>query len=404
MSPFEIVMVSGKGGTGKTTLTACFAALAEGPRVLADADVDAPNLGIILSPRETESRPFFGMKVAHVDEARCTGCGECLRFCRFGSILMKDGKAVVDPGFCEGCGGCLLVCPEGCIEKRAFQRGVLKRGETDFGPMWHARLAPGGENSGMLVALVRKEARQEATELKAPLILVDGPPGVGCPATSSLTGAGLAVLVVEPSRSALADLRRVIDLCGTLSLPFGIAINRWDISPVVTEEIRSVCEAEGWPILGAVPFDEKITRATSDGRIPVEEMGRPLVELWRAILQRGSAKNMTKIKIGIPSLGAETSSAGADRFARAPWFVVADESGKVLESFEGTGADEAHGAATKMLTTLSEKGVSVLLVPRLGPNAINFAKQAGMSAFCAEGLTVADALAKHTEGKLEKLL
>jgi len=289
MSPFEIVVVSGKGGTGKTTLTACFAAMAEVPRVMADADVDAPNLGIILSPRETESRPFFGMKVAHVDAARCVGCGECLRFCRFGAIVMKDGKAVVDPGFCEGCGGCLLVCPESCIDKRAFQRGVLRRGETDFGPMWHARLAPGGENSGMLVALVRKEARREATELKAPLILVDGPPGVGCPATSSLTGAGLAVLVVEPSRSALSDLRRVIDLCRTLSLPFGVAINRWDISPEVTDEIRAVCDAEEWPVLGAVPFDERIARAVSDGRIPVEEMGRPLAELWRAILRRGSA-------------------------------------------------------------------------------------------------------------------
>ena len=290
MKPLEIVVVSGKGGTGKTTLTACFAALAEGPLVLADADVDAPNLGIILSPRETESRPFFGMKVAHVDVARCTGCGECLRFCRFGAIEMKNGKAMVDPGFCEGCGGCLLVCPEGCISKEAFRRGVLRRGETDFGPMWHARLTPGGENSGMLVALVRKEAQREAKEVKAPLILVDGPPGVGCPATSSLTGAGTAVLVTEPSRSALADLRRVADLCKSLSLPFGVAINRWDISPEVTGEIRSACDSEGWPLLGAVPFDERIARAVSDGRIPVEEMGRPLVELWRVILQRGSAE------------------------------------------------------------------------------------------------------------------
>ena len=287
MNPREIVVVSGKGGTGKTTLTACFAALAEEARVMADADVDAPNLELLLSPRETEQRPFFGMDVANVDASRCTGCGECERFCRFGAIALRDGKAVVDPGFCEGCGGCLLVCPEECISKWKFQRGVLRRGETDFGSMWYARLTPGGENSGMLVALLRKEAKREAVERGVSLLLVDGPPGVGCPVISSLTGADFAVLVTEPSRSALSDLRRVISLCTMLSVPFGIAVNRWDLSKEMTSAIRAACAEEGWLFLGAVPFSEKTARAVNEGRIPVKEIGDPLRELWRAILEKG---------------------------------------------------------------------------------------------------------------------
>ncbi len=287
MSPREIVVVSGKGGTGKTTLTACFAALTEEPKILADADVDAPNLGILLSPAGTEERPFFGMEIASVDTSRCTGCGACEEFCRFRAIAVRNGKAAVDSGFCEGCGGCLFVCPEGCISKEKFQRGVLRRGETRFGPLWHARLAPGGENSGMLVALLRKEARREAEERGISLLLTDGPPGVGCPVISSMTGATFAVLVSEPSRSALSDLGRVASLCRMLSVPFGVAVNRWDLSGETTEEIKNACGEKSWPFLGAIPFSERAARAVSEGRVPVGEMGEPLIELWRSIVERG---------------------------------------------------------------------------------------------------------------------
>ena len=287
MNVREIVLVSGKGGTGKTTLTACFAALAEERRVMADADVDTPNLSLLLSPKETEHRPFFGMDVAHVDASRCTGCGECERFCRFRSIFVENNKARVDPAFCEGCGGCLLVCPEGCISKEKFQRGVLRRGETEFGPMWYARLAPGGENSGLLVALLRKEARREAVEKGIPLLIVDGPPGVGCPVISSLTGASFSVLVTEPSLSALSDLRRAASLCRMLSVPFGVVINRWNLSGELADEIRRTCDKEQWLYLGAVPFSEGAARAVNAGRIPVQELGEPILALWASVLRKG---------------------------------------------------------------------------------------------------------------------
>jgi MinD superfamily P-loop ATPase len=287
MSLREIVVISGKGGTGKTTLTACFTALAEEPKILADADVDAPNLGLLLFPAATEERPFFGMEIARVDTLRCVGCGACEKFCRFRAISVRDGKAVVDPGFCEGCGGCLFVCPEGCISKEKFQRGVLRRGETAFGALWHARLAPGGENSGMLVALLRKEARREAEKKGISLLLTDGPPGVGCPVISSLTGASFALLVSEPSLSALSDLRRVAALCRMLSVPFGVAVNRWDLSREMTGTIKKACDEESWPFLGTIPFAEKTARAVNEGRIPVKEMGEPLRNLWRSIVEKG---------------------------------------------------------------------------------------------------------------------
>lgn len=286
MSLREMVVVSGKGGTGKTTLTACFALLTEEKKVLADADVDAPNMALLLQPEETDRRPFSGMAVASVDKDACIGCGDCAAFCRFSSITMKEGKAVVDEGFCEGCKGCLHVCPVKAISTKFIVRGTLKRGDTPWGPLWHAHLGPGGENSGALVAQIRQEARKEALERGAPLVLIDGPPGVGCPTVSSVTGTDYGVIVTEPSRSALSDLSRIIELFRILDVPFGIVINRWDLSPELTEIIRRRCDEENWTLLGVLPFEEKAAQAVAEGRIPVEEMGPELPILWQNIRKR----------------------------------------------------------------------------------------------------------------------
>jgi MinD superfamily P-loop ATPase len=290
MSIREIVIISGKGGTGKTTLTASLAAVAEEGKILADADVDAPNLALLLHPEETFREPFRGMSVAEVDRARCTGCGVCEESCRYDAIHVRDGKAVVDEGFCEGCRVCLHVCPEQCISLKNFERGTIRRGDTAMGPLWHARLNPGGENTGLMVALLRKEARKEAEASGAQLILTDGPPGIGCPVTSSVTGADFAVIVSEPSRSALSDLRRAAELCGILSVPFGIVVNRWNLSEELTDAIRTTCGDEGWSLLGTIPFDVKIAEAVGAGRIPAEEMGGDLPELWRSIQKTGRLK------------------------------------------------------------------------------------------------------------------
>jgi MinD superfamily P-loop ATPase len=249
--------------------------------------VDAPNLALLLHPGETERRSFYGMSIANVDKGRCVGCGLCETACRYDSIHVRDGKAVVDEGFCEGCRVCLHVCPEQCISLKSFERGTIRRGDTAMGPLWHARLNPGGENTGLMVALLRKEARKEAKAVGAPLIVTDGPPGIGCPVTSSVTGADFAVIVSEPSRSALSDLRRAAELCGILSVPFGIVINRWTLSEELTETIKTACRDEGWPLLGTIPFDERIAEAVGAGRIPAGEMGRDLEDVWRSIQKAG---------------------------------------------------------------------------------------------------------------------
>lgn len=286
----EVVIISGKGGTGKTTLTASLASVAEERRILADADVDAPNLALLLNPRETGRQPFFGMPISEVDREQCTGCAICEKACRYNAIHVRDGKAVVDEGFCEGCRVCLHVCPERCISLKTIERGIIRRGNTALGPLWYARLYPGGENTGLMVALLRKEARKEAEASGASLIITDGPPGIGCPVTSSVTGGDFAVIVSEPSRSALSDLRRAAELCGILAVPFGIVINRWNLSEELTETIKETCGNEGWPVLGTIPFEEKIAEAVGAGRIPTVEMGDALPALWHGIQKTGRLK------------------------------------------------------------------------------------------------------------------
>lgn len=254
----QIVIISGKGGTGKTTVSASFAALAQQP-VLADCDVDAANLYLLLHPQEAVSEDFTGAKVAVRDPALCNGCGECERHCRFEAITVET----VSESRCEGCGLCVLACPAHALQLKNVVNGLLISGTTAYGPMVYARLHPGGENSGRLVTRVRQEAENLALREQRPLILLDGPPGIGCTVTASLVDTDLAVVVTEPTLSAIHDLERVVQLAGQLRIAVGVIINKADINPDNTAVIGRYCERRALPVLAHLPFDDNVVQANA---------------------------------------------------------------------------------------------------------------------------------------------
>jgi len=288
----EIVVASGKGGTGKTSFVGCFAALA-GDAVVADCDVDAPDLHLLLSPAVRRTEDFSGGECAFVDADACTGCGKCEEACRFEAILTASAATdpgavrVVDPLSCEGCGVCAQVCPVSAIELRSVVNGQWFVSETRFGPLVHARLGIAESNSGKLVALVREQARSVAEEAERDLILVDGSPGIGCPVIASLTGADLALLVTEPTRSGIHDLTRVAELCDGLGLPCAVCVNRWDLNPEITDEVEAWCQDRGHMTAGRVPYDETVTGAQIEGLSVVEHSNGPaasaIIEVWNRV-------------------------------------------------------------------------------------------------------------------------
>lgn len=256
----EIVVISGKGGTGKTSLTAAFAHLAEAP-VICDLDVDAPDLHLILQPEVEERHEFFLGHEAEIDPERCTACGLCRDLCRYGAVSENGEGYAVDPLKCEGCKVCVHFCPAGAIRFPERHCGRWFISTTRFGPMVHAQLFPGAENSGRLVALLREKAREVADRSGRTLILSDGSPGIGCPVISSLTGADAAVLVTEPTPSGIHDLQRVADLCRHFRIPAGVIVNKADLNPANTEAVRRWCEAAKSDFLDALPYDDAVTEA-----------------------------------------------------------------------------------------------------------------------------------------------
>jgi MinD superfamily P-loop ATPase len=280
----EIVVLSGKGGTGKTSITAVFSALMDRV-VLVDCDVDAANLHLLLHPAVEERHDFIGSAKARVNGNTCDGCGACASACRAGAIGLET-VAIVDELHCEGCGLCAHLCPSQAISMDPHIGGRWFVSRTGHGPMFHARLSPGEDNSGKLVSTLRQAARVRAARYGANWILVDGPPGSGCPAISSLTGADYVILVTEPTISGYSDLQRAAAIADHFRVPTGIVINKADLNPAVARQIEDYAMATRRDILGRIDYDPAFTQAQRDGVLVLDTAGPLLREslqgVWRS--------------------------------------------------------------------------------------------------------------------------
>jgi MinD superfamily P-loop ATPase len=265
----ELVVISGKGGTGKTSLVASFASIAK-EMVLCDADVDAADLHLIMGPNVMESHDFQAGHTAVIDQDRCTHCGICRDLCRWEAI---NENYQVDAIECEGCGVCYTFCPEEAVDFPLNTCGQWFISDTRFGPMVHARLGIAEENSGKLVTLVRQEAKKLAEKREAALILTDGPPGVGCPVIASMGGASAVVVVTEPTVSGRHDLDRVVQLANHFKVPAMVCINKYDLNPSMAETIEETSRERGLTILGRIPFDTDFTKAMVQGQTIFEYNG-----------------------------------------------------------------------------------------------------------------------------------
>ncbi|MGQ9626448.1 MAG: ATP-binding protein [Anaerolineae bacterium] len=289
----QIVILSGKGGTGKTTVAAALAHLAsqEASIVLADADVDAANLELLLAPRLLEEHDFIAGKLAVIEPELCTGCGLCAEVCRFEAVQPpsspKAETYVIDPIACEGCAVCYYQCPAEAIRLEEPVAGRWFRSETRFGPLFHAHLFAGRENSGKLVAMVKQSARLSALEQGSKYLVVDGPPGIGCPVIASLTGADLTLLVTEPTVAGTHDLERALVLASHFRVPAVVCINKYDLSLTKSKEIANYCAARGLELVGQIPFAPVVTEAMVRG-LPVTEfeagpVKEALCQIWERL-------------------------------------------------------------------------------------------------------------------------
>jgi len=277
----QIAVLSGKGGTGKTSFLGSFAALAS-DAVLADCDVDAPNLHLLLAPELGPQQEFRGAKVVARDEQRCNQCGACGEHCRFGAITAD----AIDPFACEGCGFCVLVCPEGALALESVVNGHYFLSRTRYGPMAHARLLPGAESSGRLVTMVRALAEETALEGGHELVLIDGPPGIGCTAVAAMAEVDLAVIVTEPTLSGISDMERVVGLAGHFGVPVAVIINKADLSAANTAQVRGFCAAHSIPVLGEAPFDDSFPEAVGARTPLVEYSDGPAAQAVRTAWER----------------------------------------------------------------------------------------------------------------------
>ncbi|MBO8126070.1 MAG: P-loop NTPase [Firmicutes bacterium] len=281
----ELLVISGKGGTGKTSFVGSFAALAQ-DKVLADCDVDAANLHLLLKPRVKERYEFYGLDKAYIDPEKCTECGKCLQLCRFNAI----SNFRVDPIGCEGCQVCYYACEEGAIEMRPNLSGYWFVSETAYGPLIHAKLGLAEENSGKLVSKVRQAARELAERQGYAYVLVDGPPGLGCPVISSLTGVDLALIITEPSVAGLHDLERLLGLCNHFKVPTLVCINKWDLAPEISQQVEEFCRKKRIRVAGKVPFDDSLIEASIQGepvviRDPESKASKNISSVWDTVLE-----------------------------------------------------------------------------------------------------------------------
>ena len=272
----QLVILSGKGGTGKTSLSGAFAHLFSVHKpsdriVLVDADVDAANLELILEAKRIVQKPFLGGSVAEINSDICNGCGTCQEVCRFDAVRNDKDKYWIDPIACEGCAACVYQCPENAISLQEQMAGEWYISETPYGRLFHAHLYPAQENSGKLVASVKEQARAWMEESGGQLMLVDGPPGIGCPVISAVSGADAALIVTEPSLAGIHDLSRALDTTAHFDIPAFVCINKADLYDVGVERIKSLCSERGIEIVGEIPFDLELPRAMVQG-VPVTKL------------------------------------------------------------------------------------------------------------------------------------
>jgi len=286
----ELVVISGKGGTGKTSVAASLAALAK-QVVVADCDVDAADMHLLLAPEVKERHEFRCGNEAVIRQNDCFGCGACLAHCRFDAVRMEgaeagEAKFFIDPAACEGCGVCVRFCPGAAIAFPERLCGEWMISETRLGPLVHARLGVASENSGKLVSTVRREAARVATERQLPLVVVDGPPGIGCPVIASLTGAALVLVVTEPTVSGEHDLERVLALARHFQLPAAVSVNKWDINPEMAARIEDMARRAGARVVGRIRYDRGVTVAQTRGLTVVETdtpCGEDIRGIWEEL-------------------------------------------------------------------------------------------------------------------------
>ena len=283
----ELILISGKGGTGKTSIIAALASLAEN-KVLCDADVDAADLHLVANPQVLSRAEFRSGHTAAIRKSKCSECGLCRELCRYSAI---DADYHINPLDCEGCGVCVYFCPEKAVDFPENTCGEWFISDTRFGPMVHAQLGIAEENSGKLVTLVRQEARKLADEMKHDLILTDGPPGVGCPVIASIGGASAVLIVTEPSLSGIHDMQRVIELANHFKVPAMVCVNKFDLNPDLTADIEAFAKAEELTCLGRIPYDPIFIKAMVRGQTIFEyntqsKAGLAIRQIWQNLSRR----------------------------------------------------------------------------------------------------------------------
>lgn len=285
----QLVIISGKGGTGKTVLSASFAVLARS-KVMVDCDVDAANLYLLLNPEIQERHQFSAGHKALLDEEKCTGCGECLGVCRFSAIEQNgEAKVIIDPISCEGCGVCSHICPVEAIDMEMSTSGDWYVSRTKYGPFVHARLGIGEENSGKLVTEVRKKAKEIGDTEQLEHVIIDGPPGIGCPVIASLSGTDLALVVTEPTISGIHDMERVIQMAHHFKTQTACCINKFDLNLAISDQIEEWCRKNSIPLVGKIPYDEVVTKSVVEGT-PLPEysdnsVSRKIHIIWERVLK-----------------------------------------------------------------------------------------------------------------------
>lgn len=284
----EVLIVSGKGGTGKTSIVGSFAHMAEN-KIMVDCDVDASDLHLLLAPRPREEHDFRTGVKAQVKTDKCKACGLCAELCQFEAVSMQE-TASISSLSCEGCAICFHYCPEQAISLDENHCGSWYISDTDYGPLVHAELFAGEENSGKLVSHIKNQARQLAESTMTELILIDGAPGIGCPVIASLSNVDMTLIITEPSQSGQHDLERILDLTDHFKLPAMVCINKWDLHPELSEEIEMTCHNRDVEILGKIPFDPMVVACQAQG-VPVTNSDISLAaysikSLWNSLQKR----------------------------------------------------------------------------------------------------------------------